>query len=53
MAISLAHKSGWNSMTLRTGFTAELAQRHAKIAKEAAKEVKKAHLISNIDNLPN
>ena len=52
MAISLAHKSGWNSMTLRTGFTAELAQRHAKIAKEAAKEVKKAHLISNIDNLP-
>ena len=52
MAISLAHKSGWNSMTLRTGFTAELAQRHAKIAKEAAKEVKKANLISNIDNLP-
>ena len=29
MAISLAQKSGWEAMTLRTGFTAELAERQA------------------------
>ena len=38
MAISLAQKSGWEAMTLRTGFTAELAERHAKMAKEALKK---------------
>ena len=39
-------------MTLRTGFTAELAERHAKMAKEAAKEVTKSALVSDLDNLP-
>ena len=39
-------------MTLRTGFTAELAERHAKMAKEAAKEVTKSALVSGLDNLP-
>ena len=52
MAISLAQNSGWKSMTLRTGFTAELAERHAKMAKEAAKEVTKSALVSDLDNLP-
>ena len=52
MAISLAQNSGWKSMTLRTGFTAELAERHAKMAKEAAKEVTKSALVSGLDNLP-
>ena len=52
MAISLAHRSGWESMTLRTGFTAELAQRHAKMAKDAAKEVNKSELITGLENLP-
>ena len=52
MAISLAQNSGWKLMTLRTGFTAELAERHAKMAKEAAKEVTKSALVSGLDNLP-
>ena len=52
MAISLAQKSGWEAMTLRTGFTAELAERHAKMAKEAAKEVAKSTIVSDLDNLP-
>ena len=52
MAISLAQKSGWEAMTLRTGFTAELAERHAKMAKDAAKEVVKSSLVSGLDNLP-
>jgi alanyl-tRNA synthetase len=52
MAISLAHRSGWESMTLRTGFTAELAERHAKMAKDAAKEVNKSELVTGLENLP-
>ena len=52
MAISLAHRSGWESMTLRTGFTAELAERHAKMAKDAAKEVDKSELVTGLENLP-
>ena len=52
MAISLAHRSGWESMTLRAGFTAELAERHAKMAKDAAKENNKSELITGLENLP-
>jgi alanyl-tRNA synthetase len=52
MAISLAQKSGFESITLRTGFTAELAERHARMAKEAAKEGEKSALVSGLDNLP-
>ena len=52
MAISLAKQAGWENMTLRTGFTAELAERHAKMAKDAAKETSKNELISGLDNLP-
>ena len=52
MAISLAQRSGWESMTLRTGFTAELAERHAKMAKDAAKEVSKSELVTGLENLP-
>ena len=52
MAISLAHQSGWTAMSLRTGFTAELAQRHARMARDAAKETKKTELISSLPSLP-
>jgi len=37
IAISLARESGWKNVELRTGFNAEMADRHAKMAKEAAK----------------
>ena len=36
MAITLARNAGWNHVTLRTGFSAEMAERHARMAKEAA-----------------
>ncbi len=36
MVITLARHAGWNSVTLRTGFSAEMAERHARMAKEAA-----------------
>ncbi|DAC58485.1 MAG TPA: alanine--tRNA ligase [Candidatus Poseidoniaceae archaeon] len=52
MAISLAHQSGWTAMSLRTGFTAELAERHARMARDAAKAVKNTELISNLPELP-
>ena len=37
MAVALARGSGWSNVTLRTGFSAEMAERHARLAKEAAK----------------
>ena len=37
MAITLARNAGWGSVSLRTGFSAEMAERHAQMAKEAAK----------------
>ncbi|MDG1538755.1 MAG: alanine--tRNA ligase [Candidatus Poseidonia sp.] len=37
MAIALARDAGWTEVQLRTGFSAEMAERHAKLAKEAAK----------------
>ena len=36
MAITLARNAGWSHVTLRTGFSAEMAERHARLAKEAA-----------------
>ena len=37
MVITLARNAGWDSVGLRTGFSAEMAERHARMAKEAAK----------------
>ena len=36
IAVALARKAGWKNVTLRTGFSAEMAERHARMAKEAA-----------------
>ncbi len=52
MAISLANKLGWNNVALRSGFTAELALRHAKMAKDAAKDNTEVNLVDGIENLP-
>jgi len=38
MVIALARKAGWSSVALRTGFSAEMAERHARMAKAAAKD---------------
>lgn len=37
MAITLARDAGWEYVQLRTGFSAEMAERHARMAKEAAR----------------
>ena len=49
MVISMAQKSGWNQLRLRTGFSAEMAERHAKMAKAAASTV---HQSAYVDELP-
>ena len=37
VAVSFAQRFGWPKVRLRTGFMAEMAERHASQAKEAAK----------------
>ena len=37
IAVALARTAGWEQVALRTGFSAEMAERHARMAKEAAK----------------
>ena len=37
MVVVLAREQGWKHATLRTGFTAEMAERHARLAKASAK----------------
>ncbi|MCH1539951.1 MAG: alanine--tRNA ligase [Candidatus Poseidonia sp.] len=39
MAITLARDAGWPDVVLRTGFSAEMAERHAKMAKQAAQSL--------------
>ena len=46
MAVSLAKKAGWNSVSVRTGFAAEMAERHAKLAKQAAQAVEAKPLVN-------
>ena len=42
IAVNLARDAGWKNIVLRTGFTAEMAERHAKLAKDAAKTTESA-----------
>jgi alanyl-tRNA synthetase len=52
MVISLAKESGWNSVKLRIGFSAEMAERHALMAKKAATAVIVKKLVDASDSLP-
>ena len=52
MVINLAMKSGWKNVKLRTGFSAEMAERHANIAKQAAKSLKESEIIQVPENIP-
>ena len=42
MTVALARNAGWTSVALRTGFSAEMAERHARLAKEAARSQEKS-----------
>ena len=52
MAISLAKHAGWSSVSVRTGFAAEMAERHALLAKQAAQSVEVKVLIAEELSLP-
>ena len=52
MVISMAKKSGWNRLRLRTGFSAEMAERHAKMAKAAASTVQQSSYVAELPVLP-
>tara|TARA_Y100000766_G_scaffold285193_1_gene306974 strand:- start:1137 stop:3992 length:2856 start_codon:yes stop_codon:yes gene_type:complete len=52
LVINIANELGWKSLVLRTGFSAEMAERHAEMAKNAAKSVAIKPLIETIPDLP-
>ena len=52
MVISMAQKSGWNQLRLRTGFSAEMAERHAKMAKATASTVQQSAYVAELPVLP-
>ena len=52
MAITLARAAGWEAVSLRTGFSAEMAERHARLAKEAAKASTAGGHVLNVSSHP-
>ena len=52
LVMNIANDMGWKNLTLRTGFNAEMAERHAAMAKDAAKAVAAKPLVDNIPTLP-
>ena len=52
MAITLARAAGWETVSLRTGFSAEMAERHARLAKEAAKASTADGNVLNVSSHP-
>ena len=52
MAVNLARNAGWSSVSVRTGFAAEMAERHAKMAKKAAQSVEAKPLVEHVPSLP-
>ncbi|MDA0877375.1 MAG: alanine--tRNA ligase [archaeon] len=52
ITIGVAREAGWANLELRAGFAAEMAERHARIAKEAARSDPNAGLFSALPDLP-
>ena len=52
LVMNIATDLGWNKLVLRTGFNAEMAERHAAMAKAAAKAVSAKPLVESLPELP-
>ncbi|MAR46487.1 MAG: alanine--tRNA ligase [Euryarchaeota archaeon] len=52
MVINMAQMSGWSQLRLRTGFSAEMAERHAKMAKAAAATTQQTSLVHELPSFP-
>ena len=50
--MNIATDLGWKKLVLRTGFNAEMAERHAAMAKAAAKAVSAKPLVESLPELP-
>ena len=46
MAISISQKLGWDNLSVRVGFSADMADRNAKLTKDAAKNKEKTPILS-------
>ncbi len=51
LVIDIAIDLGWSDVKLRTGFNAEMAERHAAMAKEAAKSVSNDKFVEKIPDV--
>ena len=50
MAITISHKLGWKDLSVRVGFSADMADRNAKLTKDAAKIKRKNKILpQNLD----
>ncbi|MGB0612234.1 MAG: alanine--tRNA ligase-related protein, partial [Poseidonia sp.] len=52
IVVNLARDAGWKSVVLRTGFNAEMAERHAKLAKDAAKTTESTNTSLDVSAYP-
>ena len=52
LVISVANANGWSELGLRTGFAAEMADRHAAMAKAAAQDAIQERILAPSLNLP-
>ena len=52
LAVNIANDLGWSNLVLRTGFNAEMAERHAAQAKAAAKAVTGKKIVESVPDLP-
>ena len=52
LVMNIANDLGWKNLVLRTGFNAEMAERHAAMAKAAAKAITAKPLVENVPELP-
>ena len=52
LAVNIANDLGWSNLVLRTGFNAEMAERHAAQAKAAAKAVTSKKIVESVPDLP-
>jgi alanyl-tRNA synthetase len=52
LVMNIANDLGWKNLTLRTGFNAEMAERHAAMAKDAAKAVAAKPIVENVPSVP-
>jgi alanyl-tRNA synthetase len=52
VVVGVGKEAGWNDLVLRAGFAAEMAERHARLAREAASSTKDTQTVDALPDLP-